>query len=403
VGLISKLKILKFIYLKEKAKFFLIAVCIIIFLGAAYDEIVNDKNKQIEVVQNKIEECRQVILNNSRITAEYDKSIDTVSSSINSINDFLKDYKDETYLTADQIAIETNMVIFLEEDVDRIQNSFRGKIINLYKHGKNYELELLLSSKTPNEFLRRNQYLQKFAQNRKKELRELKSKKFILEEKKKMLDLSTSSRRFYVESKRNEKAQLEEKLKVIEAKKKEVEFGSNACSEKIRRLEMEINNLKSYLNNFSDNKQNYKDTKTPRLNYSSDNFETIKGTINSPLDISLIRNKFGRNVNNSTNTEYFNNGADFSAAEGSKVYSIASGTVTLVGEAPYYGKVIIVDHGNGYRSVYAVLSDVLVKPGDKIKLNQIIAKSGSNLDSQGLHFELWKDNTPLNLKEWIRM
>lgn len=373
------------------------------FPGASYDDIVNDKNSQIENVNKKIEECRQIILNNSQITAEYNKSIDSTRSAINIIDDFLKDYEDETYLTADQIAIETNMVIFLEEDVERIQNSFRGKIINLYKHGKNYELELLLSSKTPNEFLRRNQYLQKFAQNRKKELRDLKSKKFILEEKKKMLNLSTSSRRFYVEAKRNEKALLDSKIKSLEAKKKSLEFQSNTYSKKINRLELELISIKSYLNNLSDYKQNYKETKTPRLNYSSDNLESIKGTINSPLEIALIRKEFGINVNNSTNTESFNNGTDFSIAEGSNVYSIASGKVTLVGEVPYYGTVIIIDHGSGYRSVYAVLSAVSVKPGDKIKLNQIIARSGSSLEGQGLHFELWKDKTPLNPREWIRM
>jgi murein DD-endopeptidase MepM/ murein hydrolase activator NlpD len=295
------------------------------------------------------------------------------------------------------------MVIFLEEEVDKIQNSFRGKIINLYKHGKNYELELLLSSKTPNEFLRRNQYLQKFAQNRKKELRELKSKKFILEEKKKMLNLSTSSRRFYVETKRNDKTQLEARLKILDLKKKDTEFQSNTNSEKIRRLEQQISSIKAFLSNFSDYKQNFKDSKTPRLNYSSDSLGAIKGTLNSPLDISLIRKEFGRVVNNLTNTESFNNGADYSAAEGSKVYSIGSGIVTLIGEVPYFGKVIIIDHGSGYKSVYAVLSDVLVKPGDKVKQNQIIAKSGSNLEGQGLHFELWKDKIPLNPREWIRM
>ena len=390
-------------YSINSALYTIIAVFVIIFLGATYDEIVNDKNKQIEITQKRIEECKQVILNNSQITSEYNQSIDSVKSLLNSIDDFLKDYKDETYLTADQIAAETKTAKLLEEEVGKIQNSFRGKIINLYKHGKNYELELLLSSKTPNEFLRRNQYLQKFAQNRKKELRDLKSKKFILEEKKKMLNLSTSSRRFYVESKRNDKTQLEVKLKALDAKKKETEFQSNTYSEKIRHLEQQIGNIKAFLNNISDYKQNYKGSKTPRLNYSSDSLGAVKGTLNSPLDISLIRKEFGRVVNNSTNTESFNNGADFSAAEGSKVYSVSSGIVTLVGEVPHYGKVIIIDHGNGFKSVYAVLSDVSVKPGDKVKLNQIVAKSGSNLEGQGLHFELWKDKIPLNPREWIRM
>ncbi len=388
---------------KEKISYIIVSICIIAFAGATYDEIVDDKSKQIEITQKQIDDCRQLILNNSQITAALERSIDSVSSSLNSINDFLKDYKDETYLSAEQIASEANNVIQLEEEVGRIQNSFRSKIVNLYKHGKNYELELLLSSKTPTQFLSRNQYLQKFAQNRKKELRDLKSKKFMLEEKKKMLNLSISSRRFYVESKRNEKAQIEEKLNTLNLKKKEIDFQSSTYSEKIRRLELQLVNLKSYLENFSDNRGNFKETKSARLSYSTDSIESVKGTLNSPLDISLIRKEFGRNVNNSTNTESLNNGVDFSVAEGSKVYAIAGGTVSLIGDAPYYGKIIIIDHGKGFKSVYAVLSDVLVKPGDNIKLNQIIAKSGNNLEGQCLHFELWKDKTPLNPREWLRI
>ncbi len=387
---------------KEKISYIIVSICIIIFAGATYDEIVDDKSRQIEITQKQIDECRQLIFNNSQLTSALERSIDSVSSSLNSINDFLKDYKDETYLSAEQIASEANNVIQLEEEVGRIQNSFRSKIVNLYKHGKNYELELLLSSKTPTEFLSRNQYLQKFAQNRKKELRDLKSKKFMLEEKKKMLNLSTSSRRFYVESKRNEKAQIEEKLNILNLKKKEIDFQSSTYGEKIRRLELQLVNLKSYLENFSDYRANFKETKSARLSYQTDSIEAVKGTLNSPLDISLIRKEFGRNVNNSTNTESLNNGVDFSAAEGSKVYAIAGGTVSLVGDVPYYGKVIIIDHGKGFKSVYAVLSDVSVKPGDIVKLNQIIARSGYNLEGQCMHFELWKDKTPLNPREWLR-
>lgn len=43
-------------------------------------------------------------------------------------------------MTPDQIAIETNMIIYLGEDVDRIQQSFKQKVVSLYKHGENYEL-----------------------------------------------------------------------------------------------------------------------------------------------------------------------------------------------------------------------------------------------------------------------
>jgi murein DD-endopeptidase MepM/ murein hydrolase activator NlpD len=82
---------------------------------------------------------------------------------------------------------------------------------------------------------------------------------------------------------------------------------------------------------------------------------------------------------------------------------VGSGTVSLIGDIPYYGKVIIITHDNNIRTIYACLNEVNVNTGDKVKTNQVIAKSGSNLEGQILHFEIWKDKTPMNPREWIKI
>lgn len=98
-----------------------------------------------------------------------------------------------------------------------------------------------------------------------------------------------------------------------------------------------------------------------------------------------------------------NNGVDFSIAKGSRVYAIASGVVTMLGEIPFYGKIIIITHESGFRSVYSSLSETNVKIGDNIKLNQVIGKTGETLEGQTMHFELLARNaTPLNPREWLR-
>jgi murein DD-endopeptidase MepM/ murein hydrolase activator NlpD len=305
-------------------------------------------------------------------------------------------------MTPDQIAIETNMIIYLAEEVDRIQESFRQKVVSLYKHGENYELELLLSSKTPNEYLRRNQYLQKFSQNRKKELRELKSKKFILEEKKKMVTLSTSSQRFYVESKRNERSLMDSRLKELKLQRSDSENESRLLAQSVLRYESQLNSIRNFISNFEANRDNFKDGKTPRLSYESADLNAVKGNLNLPVDIALITTNFGNIADGKTLAISFNNGVDLSIARGSKVYSVAAGEVTMITELPYYGKTIIITHENGFRSVYSTLSEVNVAVGDAIKLNQVIAKTGETLDGQGMHFELWQNASPVNPREWLR-
>jgi murein DD-endopeptidase MepM/ murein hydrolase activator NlpD len=372
------------------------------FAGASYDEILSDKKKQSEILEKRIIETKNSISGYSTQSGRLRVEIDSIESAVSSLKSFLKNYEDETYMTPDQIAVETNMIIFLAEEVESIQESFRKRVINLYKKGKNYELELLLSAKTPNEYLRRNQYLQRFSQNRKKELRELKSKKFILEEKKKMVTLSTSSQRFYVETKRKDKAQLESRLKDLKSRQAELEYESSLIAAKVERYESQLNNVKNFINNLQQNSENFSGSKTIRENYDVSDLSNLKGNINLPLDIGVVNKEFNDTIDNATRTVSFNNGVNFSVAEGSKVYAVAGGVVTLTGTVPYYGKVIIITHDGGYKTVYACLSEVNVSIGDNVKPNHVIARSGSTIDGQILHFELWQSIAPVNPREWLK-
>lgn len=383
-------------------KYCLFLLLLLLLTGATYEEIIQDKKKQIENIEKDITESKTGISKVTSKTAIINQQIDSVESAISGLNSFLKNYENESFMTPDQIAIETNMIIFLAQEVERIQNSFRQKVVSLYKHGENYELELLLSSKTPNEYLRRNQYLQKFSQNRKKELRELRSKKFILEEKKKMLTLSTSSQRFYVEAKRNEKVILDARLKELKSAKSNSESESNLLAGRVTRYETQLNNVKNFIDNFEVNRESFEDKKYNRISYESADLTPVKGNINLPVDLGLITTNFGNISDNKTLAISINNGVDFSIARSSKVYAVANGTVSIAGDIPFYGRVVIITHENGFRSVYASLSETNVKAGDVIKLNQVIGKTGETLEGQTMHFELWQNSTPLNPREWLR-
>ena len=382
--------------------FFIILLTFLLITGATYEEIINDKNRQAEYVEKQIQIHKESLNEiNSRISA-FKRQADSIEAEINDLNSFLKNYENESYMTPDQIAIETNMIIYLAEEVERIQESFKKKVVNLYKHGKNYELELLFSSKSPNEYLSRNKYLQHFSQNRKKELRELKSKKFILEEKKKMLTLSTSSQRYYVEARRNEKVILESKLKEIKIQTEAIAGEVNSETERIRRYESQLININNFMNNLAANKDKFKGSKINRLSYDSQDLSAVKGNLNTPLDAGLLITGFGNYMNNVTNTISFNSGIDYSVATGSKVYAVAGGVVSIVGELPFFGTCVIIKHENGYRTVYASLSETNVIAGEVVKLNQVIGKTGETLEGQMFHFELWKDASPLNSNEWFR-
>jgi len=84
-------------------------------------------------------------------------------------------------------------------------------------------------------------------------------------------------------------------------------------------------------------------------------------------------------------------GIDIAAGEGAGIYAADSGVVVFSGWANGgYGNMVMIDHGNGYQTVYAHLSSVSAGCGQSVSQGQTIAYSGSTGNSTGahLHFEV---------------
>ncbi|NNK09944.1 MAG: M23 family metallopeptidase [Flavobacteriaceae bacterium] len=92
-------------------------------------------------------------------------------------------------------------------------------------------------------------------------------------------------------------------------------------------------------------------------------------------------------------------GMDFTAPKGVPIYATGDGTVTRAdNRASGYGKHIRVEHGYGYMSLYAHLSNYNVKRGQKVKRGDLIGFIGSTGRSEAphLHYEVWKDGDRIN-------
>jgi murein DD-endopeptidase MepM/ murein hydrolase activator NlpD len=101
----------------------------------------------------------------------------------------------------------------------------------------------------------------------------------------------------------------------------------------------------------------------------------------------------------------FHKGLDIAVAYGSDERAAAAGTVIFSGQKGGYGNCVIVSHGNGLATLYGHLSQLVSKVNDKVKVGQVIAKSGNSGRSTGphLHYEVHKNNTPVNPKLFMNL
>ena len=101
----------------------------------------------------------------------------------------------------------------------------------------------------------------------------------------------------------------------------------------------------------------------------------------------------------------FHKGLDIGVAYGTDVRSAASGKVIFAGVKGGYGNCVIISHGNGLDTLYGHLSTIIVKANEVVKVNDVIAKSGNSGRSTGphLHYEVHKNNTPVNPKLFMNL
>jgi len=109
-----------------------------------------------------------------------------------------------------------------------------------------------------------------------------------------------------------------------------------------------------------------------------------------PVDLAHVTSQFGHRRDPFKHRIAFHAGIDFGAPKGTPVYAVADGIVLTATNQRSYGKVVVIKHANGYRTLYAHNSQLLVKPGQTIHAGDRIAKVGSTGRSTGshLHFEV---------------
>jgi|TARA_B110000259_G_scaffold172135_1_gene204283 murein DD-endopeptidase MepM/ murein hydrolase activator NlpD len=100
----------------------------------------------------------------------------------------------------------------------------------------------------------------------------------------------------------------------------------------------------------------------------------------------------------------FHEGIDFSAAHGEPIYATAGGMVVKAGWAGAYGNLVSINHGGGLQTRYAHISKILVKKGDIVKKEDLIAYVGNTGRSTGphLHYEIRLKNRSLDPKQYLR-
>jgi septal ring factor EnvC (AmiA/AmiB activator) len=129
---------------------------------------------------------------------------------------------------------------------------------------------------------------------------------------------------------------------------------------------------------------------------------TLLGQFLWPADGDVMA-RFGRQKHPQFNTYVHRKGIDIRAPEGSGIRAVMAGTVAFADWLKGYGLVVILDHANGFFSLYAHASALVVKSGDRVQAGQTIGTTGDTgmTNDNTLYFELREGAEPVDPLIWL--
>ena len=355
--------------------------------------------KDLEGIKTKIEREKQGLSQVQRQEGSVLQSLTQIESSIEKKNRELKAANAKLKSITEEVAR-------LEAEHERIKSSVKEReellekrAVALYRWYRGGSPLLILNGEASlGQRLQRQRYLQMtLAYDRElvdklgAEIKSSEALKTALEERKAELD---SRRQQLGEAQEAVRAEAEKKKEVLASLRQEKESRMRALKE----LEQAAARLQRMLDDFT----RQASIRPPDLS-SGSGLAVLRGKLDWPVRGELKR-EFGKAKHREFATDVFRNGIDIEAPLGEEIHSVEKGRIVFADRLAGYGKMVIVDHGERYYTIYAHLSEFVKKNGDVVKRGEPIGLVGDSdsFAGAGLYFEMRKDGRSIDPVPWFR-
>ena len=281
------------------------------------------------------------------------------------------------------------------------------RLRHIYMEGPARDLEFLVSTKSFAGLMMRWDFLQMVAEQDRLLLESVETEKDKVEANKKRLEsnlqeVSVNAQRTTKESSkltnlRESRAstvqQIQSKREEYEAAAAELERSARAVAALLARLERSRQAEATKARGEGRNPQPY-----------SGDFARGQGQLDWPVQGNIVGH-MGLETHPRFGTQVRNDGIDIAVPSGTPVRAVAKGRVDFANDDyEGIGGMVVLNHGDGYYTIYSHLSEVNVSSGIEVNSGTVIGRSGETGSLKGpvLHFEVRKGATPLNPESWLR-
>ena len=306
-------------------------------------------------------------------------------------------------LASTQATLEQSIVT-LEQQRTKLARRLR----NLYKFGAERELEFMLSTRSFGQLLERWDFLVRVAQQDHQLLDDVAARREQVQETKQELEtnltqLQRNARATETQTRRltNLRQERQSSVETIRTQREAYEAAAAELDKTARSLQRLLADLER--KRLAEAGRAIAQGRKPQP-YTGD-FARGRGQIEWPVRGPVVGH-FGPEKHPRFGTITLNNGVDIQAAAGTPVLAAGKGRVDYTSEDyGTFGQIVVLNHGDGFYTLYGHLSEILVTQGQEVQPGQPIGRvgdSGTSLKGTVLHFEVRKGGAALNPEDWLK-
>jgi len=384
--------------------------------------------------QEEISMTRQVLEETQKKKKQTLNNLVLLGKLINNQNELIQTIREEISGVEDEIAMKTNLINDLEYALEQEKQRLAKVMVQAYKSRSQFSrLAFIFSAQSFNQAVSRIKYIRKIASFQKKLMHDIRDRKMEVNAKLLELEGVKHKKSNLLGTEETERRQLEKDrqnkdmlAKSLNGKERELRKKLTAQQQALKRLDQAIRNLiakemesqrrstapapatssKSGTSEQSTAKTGSAapaSTLTPETKALSAAFSTNRGKLPWPMERGVITQGFGTYQHPELHgVTLVSNGVDISSVSGAQARAVFKGVVSAVLSIPGQEQAVLVNHGE-YFTVYAKLSKVLVKKGDKVDTRQPLGVVFTDEDGKTeLQFQVWQGQKVQNPVLWLQ-
>ncbi len=369
------------------------------------------KEKELEKLRREIDDFEEKIKKSEQREKSTLETLDYYDRQSLLIRRLVRKLKDESSRLQKEIGETQRNITLSENQFQSIRNHYAKYVTSVYKFGRLYDLELLLTSKSVNQLAIRIEYLRRFTDQRKRDLTSISRNKSRLEDQSTSLQAKLARQERLIAQKATEEKRIKKKTAERQALLASIKKNKDNYKKEIQRKTKAAAALENIIADLIEKERIRKEREAavaktenrpaPESVIPGLAFSSRRGRLPWPVSRGIVVARFGNQVHPVLKTVTQNTGIDISVPTGTDVRAVAEGEVAMISWLPSYGNLLILNHNNGFRTVYTHLSEITVTQGQRIAEGDVIGKSGESLTGPALHFELWKEREKQDPEIWL--